>query len=240
MSSEYRVHHTVTKFAFGVEQRECDILDNVLQKIPVLASLADQGSLSVTGAFVYSNADLVHMAPIIKFVTTDTPLFLLVDLPVSENVTRVFELMDELCVRKPELCPSQIMEGLRHAYREYNPKWGWSDTQSERYIARQWVALFALALYSGTFDMRETKVRHQVYESVLFVMSHPSTFHFSARTHIKSLYDIRVKPCLTKKQDAIIRECVDKYTDGIVERNFHDDEDSPENVNTSSDSDDSD
>ena len=71
MSSEYRVHHTVTKFAFGVEQRECDILDNVLQKIPVLASLADQGSLSVTGAFVYSNADLVHLKPIIKFATTD-------------------------------------------------------------------------------------------------------------------------------------------------------------------------
>ena len=244
-TTDGEVAQTVTKFAFGVEQGECDILDNVLHKIPVLASLADtqlKTHKTASGAFVYSNADLVHLKPIIKFATTDNPFFLLADLSVSENVIRVLELMDELCVTLPELVPVDILKGLRHtqgAHREYASKWDYWDESSERYIARQHVGLFALALYSGTFDMRETKVRHQVYESVLFVMSHPSTFHFRVRTHIKSLYDIRVKPYLTKKQDAIIKGWVDKYTD----RNFYNnnEEDSPcDNLYTSSDSDDND
>ena len=217
-------------FAFGPQKQVCYITQKALSKIPVLGAMVRtelHKERTADGAIVYNSADLMHMAPIIAFAETGQSFYLLAKLSASGDITRVFQLMDELCVETPIIDPEEILKGLRQtqgAHREKIARRCYEEVSSERYLGRQSAGLFALALYRDSFGISSLKMKQKVFQGVQFVVSHPATFYFRTRTHIKALYNLKIQGSVTVKEDGLITSWMQKFS----ERHFDSDGSSPD------------
>ena len=100
----------------------------------------------------------------------------------------------------------------------------YEEVSSERYLGRQSAGLFALALYRDSFGISSLKMKQKVFQGVQFVVSHPATFYFRTRTHIKALYNLKIQGSVTVKEDGLITSWMRQFS----ERHFDSDGSSPD------------
>lgn len=114
------------------------------------------------------------MKSVIKYIKTDRFRCLFSDLPENTKASKLFDLLDYLCVDKPKCSLNVLSEQLKNI-RSIREKHEYQT--ADRSLARD--ACVKLC-WSGR-DLVGPREQHKLYNLVLFIMSHPRTFYFRLR-----------------------------------------------------------
>jgi hypothetical protein len=161
------------------------LLQASIQKVPYLDTLlfGSFARLSCTSDQVTILPDCIqinYLEPIIKFVETDDPLYLLSKLRKQDSLEKLLESLDFLGLSIPQVSLEVIDHNLKHNY-----------SAGGRRIGRNAAVNFCIGLFLGHFSITELKVRQKIYNLSLFIQSHSRTFKERCRLHLWKLMQER-------------------------------------------------
>ena len=104
----------------------------------------------------------------------------------------------------------ELVKDLKAGKTEYDLKYNYTTTKGDKTKARDAAFQFLYLLLLGQFQ-DEQKASVKIYNAVLFVVSHPATFHPRPRATIRLAFDERFIP--TEKQRAALDRWDKKFAD---------------------------
>lgn len=146
------------------------------------------------------------MQAIIKYIRTDRARCLFTALPANSNVCKLFELLEYLCIEKPEYSLDALDAKLKNLV-SIQDKYGNYYDRSDRPRARD--ACVKLCWIGR--DIVGPKEQSKLYNIVLFVVSHPRTFYLKLRQFTLQWYLQYFE--VTHKQRTILQGWLDRCGD---------------------------
>lgn len=168
-----------------------------LTKIPYLEILAHSKDFmekpDSNGVIILSESscDPELLKVVIKYIRTDRPLCLFTGLPDNSNPSKLFDLLDYLCVEKPKCSLAELNTELK-------------NVASDRSLARD--ACVKLCWFGR--ELVGPKEQSKLYNMILFIVSHPRTFYLRLRRVTFNWYMQYFQ--ITEKQRNILQCWLDK------------------------------
>ena len=192
-------------------ERFC-ITSRILEKVPFLEALfADRVNTTKNGSGEpIIDRDPVLVKAVLNFVSSGKALHLFGTLPKTASARDMLQELDFFCVDPPEvraLDDASFKQELKDVSDEYMKVCRRGPVEkvhsADREGARNAAAELAIGLERGSYNMSCHKTRQQLFNCILFVVSHSRTFGPRLRWHLMALSR---NLCLTSKQLATLEQ----------------------------------
>uniref|UniRef100_A0A7S1W5K9 BTB domain-containing protein n=1 Tax=Alexandrium catenella TaxID=2925 RepID=A0A7S1W5K9_ALECA len=181
------------KLIFHTRGERFAVAPEVAAKVPFLDSLlADRiGTKKNEHGEPVIDRDPALVRAVLEFVSSGDAMHLFTKLPKASSAKDMLVELDFFCVEPPAVRPisdKSFKTSLKDVKDEYQRvcKRGPIEKSysANRFGARNAAAELAVGLESATYDLTNHRIRQELYNSVLFVISHSRTFGPRMRHHI--------------------------------------------------------
>mmetsp|Transcript_15346 Transcript_15346/g.42073 ORF Transcript_15346/g.42073 Transcript_15346/m.42073 type:complete len:237 (-) Transcript_15346:179-889(-) len=197
----------VDEFVFHARGERLTATREILTKVPFLEALMADRVHTIkndTGEPVIDRDPLLVKA-VLEFVSSGHSLYSLTKLPKASSAQAMLVELDFFCVEPPAVRPlddASFKRQLKDVKDEYGRECKRGPIEkvysANRFGARNAAAELAVGLQNEKYDISIQKTRQQLYNNILFIMSHSATFGPRVRHHVWDL--ARTKVRFTQKQ----------------------------------------
>lgn len=209
---------TEEDLVFHARDQRMTVSSSTVDKIPFLEALmaGRVNTIKNESDEPIIDRDPILVGAVLAFATSGNPFHLFAKLPASSCAREMLAELDFFLVDPPTVRAvddASFKHQLRDVSDEYDRICRRGPIErtrtADRHSARKAAAELAVGLELGKYNSVET--RNQLYNSILFVLSHPRTFGPRLRHHVWQLASKNVQ--LTLRQRNALESWVDRLSD---------------------------
>mmetsp|Transcript_150522 Transcript_150522/g.464471 ORF Transcript_150522/g.464471 Transcript_150522/m.464471 type:complete len:245 (+) Transcript_150522:107-841(+) len=158
--------------------------------------------------------DPVLVKAVVQYATSGHALHLFAKLPKTSSAKAMLTELDFFCLEPPPVHPmddasfKQALKDVKDEYEKMCRRGPVEKTRSaNRFGARNAAAELAVGLETEKYDIAIGRIRHQLYNNVLFILSHSRTFGPRLRHHVWAVAKSKVQ--FSPKQHSELQSWVD-------------------------------